>query len=512
MIKNKSVVIIGSGINGLVCANYLRKVGFNVTILESSHKIGGACTSEKILIKKKEINYSTGATVLGMMPDFIFKETGLSNKITSFSPSHPKLVYFPGDKKSTKIYKDSNKLSKELRLKWDEKGDMIAFREDKNRIVDFIRKGYKNGETPCLEKAKAFLGDKLTELWISGNAKELLDHYFTSEKTKIYMGMTVIESGPTSIKSPFSAFTIPLMDSGSIFNGYWGYVKGGIGEITKKLGEINDVLNIKTQLNISIESIDSYKCIIKYNLKSKSFKLDYDYLIFATDPITPSKLLRNTSLIENLNSKKYIGSSGKITVFFEQPVIWKENSTCKDFDSAFRFIFSIDTLEQFEDSSQKILNSNIEYEPGYIQVYCEGGAQRKLSNIEPFDKLIFFTKNFSFKSSSDQLTVIENKIKNMVFKHIVNPKNCVYSIFLSPLDLKEKFRFPMGNIDHLILENDQTFNSRSFSTDKKNNFYRYWDYENIFYCGAGAYPCGSVAGTPGYILSKQLYSLVLKEN
>jgi hypothetical protein len=33
------------------------------------------------------------------------------------------------------------------------------------------------------------------------------------------MGMTITESGPVSLHEPYSAFTLPLMDSGSIFEG-----------------------------------------------------------------------------------------------------------------------------------------------------------------------------------------------------------------------------------------------------------------------------------------------------
>ena len=60
-----------------------------------------------------------------------------------------------------------------------------------------------------------------------------------------------------------------------------------------------------------------------------------------------------------------------------------------------------------------------------------------------------------------------------------------------------------GNIDHSTLTGDQNYSKRTFS-DNKDNFYSYYDYENIFYCGAGSFPCGSVAGTPGYMCSKQL--------
>ena len=63
------------------------------------------------------------------------------------------------------------------------------------------------------------------------------------------MGMTVIESGPASIYDPGTAYyTIPLMDSGSVFNGYWGFVKKGIWKITETLTDINLALGVKIYL------------------------------------------------------------------------------------------------------------------------------------------------------------------------------------------------------------------------------------------------------------------------
>ena len=67
--------------------------------------------------------------------------------------------------------------------------------------------------------------------------------------------MTVIESGPASIYDPGTAFTIPLMDSGSIFDGYWGFVKTGIWKITENLTEINKELGVKFYLESKLKLI-----------------------------------------------------------------------------------------------------------------------------------------------------------------------------------------------------------------------------------------------------------------
>ena len=431
------------------------------------------------------------------MPNFIFQETGLSDKIEGYYPKTPKLVYFNDEESSTKIYQDYVKLEKELYEKWGEKGRVNEFRNDENKVVKFIQKLYRNATSPSVDIANDHLGKDLTSLWITGSAKNLLDHYFSSEKTKLYMGMTVIESGPASIYDPGTAFTIPLMDSGSIFDGYWGVVKTGIWKITENLTEINRRLGVKFYLDSEIQQVDNKSNSVSFSQKNREYKLNYDHLIFATDPVTPSKLIND---FNNNIDLDLIGTSGKVTAFFKNPVRWKDSN---NFSDSFRFIFSVDSLNSFEDASQNALNDLDNYFPGFIQVYPEGSAQRKMNNKEDFDKLIFFTKNFSYNKEAKNLNDIKEKIISTVMPHIENPEDLVYSKFLTPKDLNETFLFPKGNIDHSTLTGDQNYNKRTFS-DNKDNFYSYYDYENIFYCGAGSFPCGSVAGTPGYMCSKQL--------
>tara|TARA_B100001109_G_scaffold213001_1_gene181286 strand:- start:6387 stop:7895 length:1509 start_codon:yes stop_codon:yes gene_type:complete len=493
----KKVIIVGSGINGLVAANYLVKYGFDVSIIEKKTITGGACIKDSVEIDNKKIDFAYGATVLGMMPDFIFQDTGLSTKVEGYYPKAPKLVYFNDEKSPTKIYQDTVKLEEELYKKWDEKGRVNEFRSDENKVIKFIQRLYKDAISPSISIANDYLGKDLTSLWIKGSAKDLLDHYFSSEKTKLYMGMTVIESGPASIYDPGTAFTIPLMDSGSIYEGYWGFVKTGIWKITENLTEINRKLGVKFYLDSEIQHVDNMSNSVSFSKANKDYKLNYDQLIFATDPVTPSKLIND---FKNKIDLDLIGTSGKVTAFFKNPVRWKDSN---NFSDSFRFIFSVNSLKNFEDASQNALKDLDNYFPGFIQIYPEGSAQRKMKNSEDFDKLIFFTKNFSYNKEAIKLNDIKEKIISTVIPHIENPEDLVYSKLLTPKDLNETFLFPKGNIDHSTLTGNQNYNRRTFSHNK-DNFYSYYGYENIFYCGAGSFPCGSVAGTAGYMCSKQL--------
>jgi phytoene dehydrogenase-like protein len=132
-----------------------------------------------------------------------------------------------------------------------------------------------------------------------------------------------------------------------------------------------------------------------------------------------------------------------------------------------------------------------------------------MDNHEDYDKLIFFTKNLSFDKKADNVSDIKDRIISKVIPHIENPEDIVFSKFLTPMDLNETFLFPKGNIDHTTLTGNQNYEKRTFSNNK-DNFYSYYEYDNIFYCGAGSFPCGSVAGTPGYMCSKQLMRSITK--
>ena len=126
-----------------------------------------------------------------------------------------------------------------------------------------------------------------------------------------------------------------------------------------------------------------------------------------------------------------------------------------------------------------------------------------MNNEEDFDKVIFFTKNLSYDKKADSIDNIKEKIISTVLPYIKNSEDLVFSKFLTPKDLNETFSFPMGNIDHSTMSGRQNFDKRTF-TSSRSNFYSYFDYDNIYYCGAGSFPCGSVAGTPGYMCSQQM--------
>lgn len=498
------IVIAGAGINGLVAANYLQRSGCRVTVIERSHRVGGACVSEVAQVGGVSQTYALGASVLGLMQDFVFEETGLAARLETFVPEHAKLVWFPGDDEPTRIFRDPAQLDRELADRWGEKGDVEAFRRDEARVVSFLQAGYRNATPPTIADANAALGETLTSLWISGPAKALLDHYLTSERSKIYMAMTVTESGPVSLGEPYSAFTLPLMDSGSIFGGYYGFVKGGIWRITEELGRINDELGVTTLLSSKLSAVDTANSRLSFENDRVGQDLAYDALILGTDPLTAAKLVGTEAQIRQTEGLRFQGSSGKLNLMFENPVRWKHGSDLAHADAAFRFLFAVDTLEDFEAATLGVIGDDRPYRPGYAQVYCEGAAMRALRHDDAFDRLAVFFKNLALGERGDALPEVEEAVRETVLAKIDNREDCAWSRLLTPRDLQQLFHFPGGNLDHTMLVGGQTYFDRNYADDPACDFYRFADLENVFLCGSGTYPCGSVTGTPGYMCSQQL--------
>ncbi|MCH8140184.1 MAG: FAD-dependent oxidoreductase [Proteobacteria bacterium] len=116
--NKQQIAIVGAGINGLVAANYLQRGGCQVTLIERADRIGGACVSAVAEVGGISQSYALGASVLGLMQDFVFEQTGLAARLRTFVPTHPKYVYFPGDSEPTFIYRDPMELDEELAKKW----------------------------------------------------------------------------------------------------------------------------------------------------------------------------------------------------------------------------------------------------------------------------------------------------------------------------------------------------------------------------------------------------------
>ena len=499
----QNITVIGAGINGLVAANYLVRAGHQVTLLERNDRVGGACVSETVEVDGIQQDYPLGATVLGLMQDYVWRETGLADRLRIWAPGHPNLAFFPGTGQPARIYHDRLRLHREFADKWGERGDLTAFHTDEDRVVRFLQAGYRAGQPPSVEDTVTELGADLTALWITGSARTLLDHYLTAERTKLYIAMNVTESGPVSLSEPYSAFIVPMMSSGSVFDGHYGFVRGGIWQVTRELGRINQELGVDLVLSCTVHEVDTKTSTVRYENSSGPHTLHSDHLVLATDPQTAARLSGDSALVQHTNRERVLGTAGKLNLMFRNPVRWKHGSENPESDSVFRYFFAVNTVADFEAATLAVLDGE-EFAPGYFQVYCEGAGMRQLGLDEPYDRLTVFFKNLALGKTGEQLAGVEAEVKQIILSFIANPEDCVWTRLLTPRDLQQTFGFPGGNIEHTMLVAGQSYFDRQYADDANRRFYQFGAFENVSICGSSTYPCGSVTGTPGYMCASEL--------
>ena len=227
----------------------------------------------------------------------------------------------------------------------------------------YLQEGYRTATPPNVDTARHALGDTLPRLWVTGSAADLLDHYFTADYTKIYMAMTVTESGPVSLAEPYSAFALPLMDSGSVFDGYYGFVKPGLWRLLEELAEINREIGVEIRLGAHVEQVDPDRGVVHYTAAGQSHTASFDHLVLATEPLAAARLVGDTPTTARVEEKRFLGSAGKLTMMFRNPVRWKDAPEA-DADAAFQFIFSMETLAEFERATMRVTTGEVDYEPG----------------------------------------------------------------------------------------------------------------------------------------------------
>jgi phytoene dehydrogenase-like protein len=315
--------------------------------------------------------------------------------------------------------------------------------------------------------------------------------------------MSVSESGPVSLSEPYSAFIIPIMSSGSVFDGYYGYVRGGIWQITHELGRINQELGVELVLSCTVQEVDTDNGTIRYETSDGEKSLNSDHVVFATDPQTAARLCGDAALIEHTAQERVLGTAGKLNLMFRNPVQWKHGNTDPESDTAFRYFFAVDTTTDFESATLAVLDGK-DFVPGYFQVYCEGAAMRQMGLNEPYERIAVFFKNLALGKTGDQSAEVEAEVKEIILSHVANPEDCVWSRLLTPRDLQQTFGFPGGNIEHTMLVEGQSYFDRQYAADASRRFYQFGKYENVSICGSSTYPCGSVAGNPGYMCVSEL--------
>jgi phytoene dehydrogenase-like protein len=243
-------IIVGAGHNGLVTACYLARAGLKVLVLERRDIVGGACVTEETFPGFK---VSTAAYVNSLFRKEIVQTLRLGDygyQMLARDPSS--FTPFPDGRSmllgpdAALTHREISKFSARDAERYPEYEAMLeraaTFIEPLLTMTppDLVRPGLGDYlKLFSLGRAFRRLGPAAAEVVeiLTGPARTILDRWFESEELKATLATDAIIGTLASPSMPGTAYVLfhHVMGETEGKRGVWGYVRGGMGGLTRAL-------------------------------------------------------------------------------------------------------------------------------------------------------------------------------------------------------------------------------------------------------------------------------------
>ncbi len=479
----RKAIIIGSGLGGLSTALRLSEKGFEVTIIEKHYSAGGRLNQ----LKKDGFTFDIGPSFMSMTYelDELFASTNINNpiKLTPLDPLYQ--VFFEGNDKPFRIWKDLKKLEEEfgelepdLAVKAEKylqkAGEFFHDTEDKVVKSNFNNKAqYLSKLTKVPLKHLPYL---FRTMW-----KEV-ENTFISEEARVIFSLVAFFLGSTPFKTP--AIYSLLNYTEMRHNGYWK-VEGGMYRMVEELIKILQERGVKIIYNTEIVNFESTNNLINNVIDDRGNKWSGDLFISNSDAAAfRGKILKRKNFNENKLDKMdwtlapftiYLGVKGKIDNLEHHNYFLGSN---------------------FRGYADTIFTSSISPQKPYYYVNV---SSKSFENVAPPDcENIFIlcpVPDLRFKKDwSDKEELANNIIDDLAKRTKFDfRKNIISKTIFDPTDWEKAFNLYKGSGLGLAHGMNQVGAFRPKNKDELFN--------NLYYVGASTTPG---TGLPMVIISSKL--------
>jgi len=517
--KRVDVVIIGAGHNGLVCAFYLARAGYETLVLERSDRIGGAAITEEFHpgFRNSVASYTVSLLAPKIIADMALEQHGLRvlpRPVANFVPSH--------DNAGLELHHDTRRSCEAIRAISPRDAErFVDFAGELAGIVELLRPllleapldpfgGWRQWlrGLKALPRARAMLARPAlgVALWsmLTGSAGHWLDRWFESDLLKGGLGFDSIVghyASPYAAGSGYLLLHHGLGQSHGI-QGAWGHAVGGMGAVSEAMAAAARAAGVDIETNEPVTAIarDAGDVVVTTSLGRE---LRARVVGAAVHPqLLYTRLVDAASLPEE---------------FVTQMRSWRSES------ASFRLNVALAELPQFTcrpgKMPQAIHGAGILIAPSlayldaaYVDARACGHSRSPVvellipstldASLAPSGGHVasLFCQHFPYRrpdgvdwETAKQAAI--DAILDAVDAYAPNFRNAIVGIqALSPRDLENRFGLVGGDIFHGQMTLDQLYWSRPAL--------RYCDYRSplagLYLCGSGAHPGGGVSGAPGH--------------
>jgi phytoene dehydrogenase-like protein len=322
--RRADVVVVGAGHNGLVAATFLARSGLDVVVVEARTAVGGAAKTERPFAQVPELQQSTGAYLLGLMPPELPRLLGVEFPVLRRDPHYflpttgDRYLLFGSDRDATR------RQYEEFFSPADWNADE-ALQRELDLLRDDLAPAWLAEPMTLHETAQRYIRTELQSTFVSlctGSVGDYLDRFgFTSDVVKAMYAVTDGLSGlDATWDTPGSGhnFLVHNMCRLPGSDGTWMVVRGGMGTVTSTLAELGQQAGATIITGHPVTSIEISDAAVRGVVLEGDRTIAAENVVVATDPFRLRQLAGADALPSVLNAKldswKHYGTTMKVNL------------------------------------------------------------------------------------------------------------------------------------------------------------------------------------------------------
>jgi phytoene dehydrogenase-like protein len=501
------VVIIGAGHNGLVAAYYLARAGCNVTVVEAHTTVGGACVSEELI---PGFRFSTAANRAAwlrpqVVEDLRIVQRGVEFSVQSGSPLGPQATTLMNGEPFVWWPKPEQTREQIERISPSDASGLTDWLAFWGQFVELLGP-YLLRNPPTLSELmtqaeRAGAGDAFQRV-LTTSVADLADSFFESSLLR------------NAIQPPHDSWS--LYDTGSSLvmalataaRGYsetgrqapGGFVRGGMGEITRAIAEAAREQGAAVRLGAAVTEVSVEEGRACGVVVEGDERIDADIVISSADPKrTFLKLVGRSGLdprfarrVENLTTRvapfKLLCALSALPHFtgHDSEVILESGS------------YSMCPSREYQartwyDASRGELPDAPIWSVNVPSLWDRTAAPEGMHTASVFGRYV--PVNLKHGTWEERRAEFAERLIDQISARAPGFRESVIDyVLLTPYDLEQRFLLTDGNIHHVDLSPTQLLWQRPLPELAG---YR-TPIAGLYLCGAGTHPYGEVSGGSGY--------------
>jgi phytoene dehydrogenase-like protein len=510
-------IVIGGGHNGLVAAGYLARAGKKVLVLERRDVVGGACVTEEIFPGFK---ISTAAYVNSLLREEIIRDFGLADRGYELLRRDPSSFSPLADGRYQMFWADAAKTHAEIAKFSRRDADRYAsYEAELERVAALMEPMLW---MPAPDPLSRSLGDlwnlaKMAFRWrpeidtitrlFTMSAADYIERWFESEPLKARLATDGVIGAWAGPRTPGTAYVLfhHVMGQAHGQRGVWGYVRGGMGTITRGIADYIREKGGTILTESAVTKIEVDRGQVKEVVLADGRSFSAPMVFSNLDPkqtflrlVDPSHV--PSELMDDVRSLRCRSGVVKINVATRGLPDFSALPGQVAGPQHRGTIHFVESMEEIDVAFEEARSGRPSRRP-VVEMCIPSVVDTTLA---PAGKhfVSLFVQYAPYERSDGQSWTKETKDEfvrrafDVIAEKAPNWNDIVEDyLVLTPVDLEERFGMTGGNIFH----GEMTVDQLAFLRPSRSlNRYR-TPIRGLFLCGSSTHPGGGVMGSPGYL-------------